>query len=63
MRCLPVCPPAPQLLLVDGFGVLHPRRCGSASHLGVLSGLPTGACRPQPAAWRCGQAGGPLLLL
>ncbi|PRW20634.1 endonuclease V family [Chlorella sorokiniana] len=31
----------PQLLLVDGFGVLHPRRCGSASHLGVLSGLPT----------------------
>jgi hypothetical protein len=32
----------PQLLLVDGFGVLHPRRCGSASHLGVLSGLPTG---------------------
>lgn len=35
--------PCPQLLLVDGFGVLHPRRCGSASHLGVLSGLPTGA--------------------
>jgi deoxyinosine 3'endonuclease (endonuclease V) len=32
-----------QLLLVDGFGALHPRRCGSASHLGVLSGLPTGA--------------------
>ncbi|KAL4450544.1 hypothetical protein ABPG77_000900 [Micractinium sp. CCAP 211/92] len=31
----------PQLLLVDGTGVLHPRRCGSASHLGVLSGLPT----------------------
>ncbi|KAI8477289.1 MAG: endonuclease V-domain-containing protein [Monoraphidium minutum] len=31
----------PQLLMVDGFGVLHPRRCGSASHLGVLSGLPT----------------------
>ncbi|PSC76275.1 endonuclease V isoform X1 [Micractinium conductrix] len=31
----------PQLLLVDGFGVLHPRRCGSASQLGVLAGLPT----------------------
>ena len=31
-----------QLLLVDGFGVLHPRRCGSASQLGVLAGLPTG---------------------
>lgn len=26
---------------MDGFGVLHPRRLGSASHLGVLAGLPT----------------------
>lgn len=33
--------PQPQLLLVDGFGVLHPRRCGAASHLGVETGLPT----------------------
>ena len=33
--------PKPQLLLVDGFGVLHPRRCGSASHLGVETGYPT----------------------
>eukprot|EP00887_Chlorella_sp_A99_P004079 scaffold11.g4079.t1 len=31
----------PQLLFVDGFGVLHPRRCGSASQLGVECGLPT----------------------
>lgn len=41
---------APQLLLVDGFGALHPRRCGSACHLGVLSGLPTSEstqCRVQ----------------
>ena len=30
----------PQLLLVDGCGRLHDRRCGSASMLGVLSGLP-----------------------
>ena len=30
-----------QVLLVDGSGVLHPRRCGSASHLGVLADLPT----------------------
>jgi hypothetical protein len=39
-----------QPLLVDGFGALHPRRCGSASHLGALSGLPTGGaavCCPQ----------------
>lgn len=30
-----------QALLVDGFGVLHPRACGSASHLGVMTGIPT----------------------
>ena len=31
----------PQICLVDGFGVLHPRACGSASHLGVHTGMPT----------------------
>jgi deoxyinosine 3'endonuclease (endonuclease V) len=27
--------------MVDGYGVLHPRRCGAASHLGLLAALPT----------------------
>ncbi|KAM3095422.1 deoxyribonuclease V [Phormidesmis sp. 146-12] len=31
----------PDLLLCDGNGYIHPRRCGFACHLGVLSGLPT----------------------
>ena len=31
----------PQLCLVDGFGTLHPRGCGSASQLGVQTGTPT----------------------
>jgi deoxyinosine 3'endonuclease (endonuclease V) len=31
----------PQVVLVDGNGVFHPRRCGSATHLGILTGLPT----------------------
>lgn len=38
-RIPPEC--APQLVVVDGNGVLHPRGCGSATHLGVLLGLPT----------------------
>jgi deoxyribonuclease V len=31
----------PDLLICDGHGIAHPRRCGLASHLGVLSGLPS----------------------
>jgi deoxyinosine 3'endonuclease (endonuclease V) len=31
----------PQAVLVDGYGSLHPRRFGSACHLGVVCGLPT----------------------
>jgi deoxyribonuclease V len=30
-----------RIVLVDGAGVLHPRRAGIASHLGVLAGLTT----------------------
>ncbi|MEU3663233.1 endonuclease V [Streptomyces sp. NPDC032940] len=38
LRALP-CPPG--LVLCDGYGLAHPRRFGLASHLGVLTGLPT----------------------
>jgi len=31
----------PDLLLADGHGLAHPRRCGFASHLGLASGLPS----------------------
>ena len=33
------CPPG--LVVCDGYGLAHPRRFGLASHLGILTGLPT----------------------
>jgi len=31
----------PDVVLVDAQGIAHPRRCGEATHLGVVAGVPT----------------------
>ncbi|MEV6762711.1 endonuclease V [Streptomyces sp. NPDC051105] len=43
------CPPG--LVVCDGYGFAHPRRFGLASHLGVLTGLPTIGVAKNPFAF------------
>ncbi|MEV5169711.1 endonuclease V [Streptomyces flaveolus] len=43
------CPPG--LVVCDGYGLAHPRRFGLASHLGVLTDLPTVGVAKNPFAF------------
>lgn len=47
----------PDLVVCDGYGLAHPRRFGLASHLGVLTGLPTLGVAKSPFVFRHGEVG------
>ena len=44
MSALHSLPLAPDLVMVDGQGIAHPRRVGLASHLGLILKVPTIGC-------------------
>ncbi|MGP3926754.1 endonuclease V [Streptomyces sp. 8N616] len=41
LRALERLAAPPDLVVCDGYGIAHPRRLGLASHLGVLTGIPS----------------------
>lgn len=45
----------PGLVVCDGYGLAHPRRFGLASHLGVLTGLPTIGVAKNPFTFTCAE--------
>ncbi|MCP3818330.1 endonuclease V [Streptomyces sp. A3M-1-3] len=47
----------PGLVVCDGYGLAHPRRFGLASHLGVLTGLPTIGVAKNPFTFTYEQPG------
>ncbi|GAA2087085.1 endonuclease V [Streptomyces albiaxialis] len=47
----------PDILVCDGYGVAHPRRVGLASHVGVLTGIPSLGVAKNPLTFTHGEPG------
>ncbi|GHB36754.1 endonuclease V [Streptomyces umbrinus] len=59
LAALEALPCAPGLVVCDGYGLAHPRRFGLASHLGVITGLPTIGVAKNPFTFTYEEPGAP----
>lgn len=59
LAALEALPVPPGLVVCDGYGLAHPRRFGLASHLGVLTGLPTIGVAKNPFTFTYEEPGAP----
>ena len=59
LAALDALPSPPGLVVCDGYGLAHPRRFGLASHLGVLTGLPSIGVAKNPFTFSHDDPGAP----
>lgn len=50
-------PVKPDLVILDGMGIAHPRRMGIAVHFGILTGVPAIGCGKEAAVRNARAAG------